>query len=319
MLSDGLGSAGSQHTADTRRLGRSSLQAAGFAGLAHGKQRVISILDSHLVFSLLAGWQDDKDNRVQRSSTWSSRSPIRCREYRGWRDASAHSRDLERTLIGVVTAALTLVGAVMMWLRGTSAWFSQIEELVWIPSLGAAYRVGVDGISLPFVALTTVLFLVSLVFSVKIADRARSYVALFLMLETACVSPPHLSGGHRRNTHVRGALYRVRDQDPGISVPYLATRRTRRGSNRRQRGAGRCASQARDIRARALCALQMTPEAFRSAALVVELAVFSAIYGALAALAQTDLKRLVAYTSVNHMAYVMLGVAAALLLLVGMI
>ncbi|MEX2542688.1 MAG: proton-conducting transporter membrane subunit, partial [Trueperaceae bacterium] len=59
-------------------------------------------------------------------------------------------------------------------------------------------------------------------------------------------------------------------------------------------------------------ALQMTPEAFRAAApLVVALAVFSALYGALAALAQSDLKRLVAYTSVNHMGYVVLGVAAA--------
>ena len=40
-------------------------------------------------------------------------------------------------------------------------------------------------------------------------------------------------------------------------------------------------------------------------------AVFSALYGAFAALAQTDLKRLVAYTSINHMGYVVLGVAAA--------
>jgi NADH-quinone oxidoreductase subunit M len=35
------------------------------------------------------------------------------------------------------------------------------------------------------------------------------------------------------------------------------------------------------------------------------------VYGALVALAQTNLKRLIAYTSVNHMGYVILGVAAA--------
>jgi NADH-quinone oxidoreductase subunit M len=35
------------------------------------------------------------------------------------------------------------------------------------------------------------------------------------------------------------------------------------------------------------------------------------VYGALVALAQSDLKRLVAYTSVNHMGYVVIGVAAA--------
>jgi NADH-quinone oxidoreductase subunit M len=59
-------------------------------------------------------------------------------------------------------------------------------------------------------------------------------------------------------------------------------------------------------------ALQMTPDAFRAAApWVAALAVVSALYGAFLALAQTDLKRLVAFTSVNHMGYVILGVAAA--------
>jgi NADH-quinone oxidoreductase subunit M len=41
------------------------------------------------------------------------------------------------------------------------------------------------------------------------------------------------------------------------------------------------------------------------------LAVVSIVYGALVALAQTNIKRLIAYTSVNHMGYVILGVAAA--------
>jgi NADH-quinone oxidoreductase subunit M len=41
------------------------------------------------------------------------------------------------------------------------------------------------------------------------------------------------------------------------------------------------------------------------------LAVLSILYGALVALAQTNLKRLIAYTSVNHMGYVILGLAAA--------
>lgn len=47
----------------------------------------------------------------------------------------------------------------------------------------------------------------------------------------------------------------------------------------------------------------------RYAWLLVALALISLVYGALAALAQKDLKRLVAYTSVNHMGYVMLGAA----------
>lgn len=44
--------------------------------------------------------------------------------------------------------------------------------------------------------------------------------------------------------------------------------------------------------------------------LLLILAVVSLIYGALAALAQTDFKRLVAYTSINHMGFVTLAAAA---------
>lgn len=58
--------------------------------------------------------------------------------------------------------------------------------------------------------------------------------------------------------------------------------------------------------------LQMTPGAFQQfAPYVMIIAVFTALYGALAALGQTDIKRMVAYTSVNHMGYMVFGVAAA--------
>src|SRR4029450_5041737 len=40
------------------------------------------------------------------------------------------------------------------------------------------------------------------------------------------------------------------------------------------------------------------------------LGTWNIIYGALCAMAQTDLKKLVAYSSVSHMGYVMLGMAA---------
>jgi NADH-quinone oxidoreductase subunit M len=58
--------------------------------------------------------------------------------------------------------------------------------------------------------------------------------------------------------------------------------------------------------------LQMLPDAFAKYSLAVALlGLLSVVYGALVALAQTDLKRLVAYTSVNHMGYVVVGIAAA--------
>jgi NADH-quinone oxidoreductase subunit M len=54
--------------------------------------------------------------------------------------------------------------------------------------------------------------------------------------------------------------------------------------------------------------LQAVPDAAaRYGWVLVTLAVVSLIYGALAALAQKDLKRLIAYTSINHMGYVLLA------------
>ncbi|NHD15816.1 MULTISPECIES: complex I subunit 4 family protein [Actinopolyspora] len=59
-------------------------------------------------------------------------------------------------------------------------------------------------------------------------------------------------------------------------------------------------------------AMPLLPEAWsRYAWVFVVLGVVSVLYGALVALAQEDFKRMVAYTSVNHMGYVVLAVGAA--------
>src|SRR5713101_6147305 len=58
--------------------------------------------------------------------------------------------------------------------------------------------------------------------------------------------------------------------------------------------------------------LPTVPDAFSAWAVpIAALAVVSAVYGAAVAMAQTDLKRLIAFTSINHMGYVLLGVAVA--------
>ncbi|MBI2200318.1 MAG: NADH-quinone oxidoreductase subunit M, partial [Armatimonadetes bacterium] len=58
--------------------------------------------------------------------------------------------------------------------------------------------------------------------------------------------------------------------------------------------------------------LPMLPGTFKAYAFFIAvLALLGIVYGALVAMAQTDLKKLVAYSSVNHMGYVMLGIAAA--------
>ncbi len=58
--------------------------------------------------------------------------------------------------------------------------------------------------------------------------------------------------------------------------------------------------------------MAMLPDTFAQFAFpLAVLAVVAIVYGALVALAQTNLKRLIAYTSINHMGYVVLGLAAA--------
>ncbi len=58
--------------------------------------------------------------------------------------------------------------------------------------------------------------------------------------------------------------------------------------------------------------LPLMPHEFESfAPIIIILAAISIVYGALVAMAQWDLKKLIAYSSVNHMGYVVLGVAIA--------
>jgi len=59
-------------------------------------------------------------------------------------------------------------------------------------------------------------------------------------------------------------------------------------------------------------ALPILPEGFASWQLaIVVLAVISIIYGAITAFAQTDAKKLIAYSSVSHMGFAMLGIGSA--------
>ena len=58
--------------------------------------------------------------------------------------------------------------------------------------------------------------------------------------------------------------------------------------------------------------LWLVPSAFARLSIpFAALAIFTCIYAAFTAMAQTDLKSLVAYTSINHMSWVLLGVAVA--------
>ena len=57
------------------------------------------------------------------------------------------------------------------------------ERLAWIPQLNVFYHLGVDGISLPMVVLTSLLGFLACVGSFSITERHKEYFALYLLLE----------------------------------------------------------------------------------------------------------------------------------------
>src|SRR5258708_14482080 len=64
-----------------------------------------------------------------------------------------------------------------------NATFLYNERLTWIASLGINYSLGVDGISLLLVALTTLLTLVCVGASFRIDRKVKNYMAFMLLLE----------------------------------------------------------------------------------------------------------------------------------------
>ena len=65
---------------------------------------------------------------------------------------------------------------------------SSKRSVDWIPSLGAHYHLGMDGISLLLVMLTTLMgFLAILCFLERRQDRVKEYYAMFLLLQTGMI------------------------------------------------------------------------------------------------------------------------------------
>ncbi len=80
--------------------------------------------------------------------------------------------------------SLILCGALyVLFNRGTSD-MQFVERIPWIPSLGAQYFLGVDGLSVPLVILTALMSFVSLIASLNIKVRIKEYFFWFLILET---------------------------------------------------------------------------------------------------------------------------------------
>ena len=69
----------------------------------------------------------------------------------------------------------------------SSAEMQFVERHAWIPGYGIGYHVGVDGISAPFVLLSTFLTPLCILASWHVEKRVREYMVAFLVLETFMV------------------------------------------------------------------------------------------------------------------------------------
>jgi NADH-quinone oxidoreductase subunit M len=289
----------------------------------------------------------------------------------------------------VVVSAVELALVLVVWAGGSggSGAFNAEEQVPWIPGAGISYHVGVDGLSLPLVALTAVLFLACAVFSLRETRRPKAYTGLFLGLQSvslglfvaldlilfflffdlSIVFMYFLIAGWGHGKRARAAalkffLYTFLGSlalllgfillflaaDPhtfdiaeltaanplaggglyaavtllaiGIglavktpTVPFhtwLPPAHTEAPATGSAILAGVLLKMGTYGFVR--IAMPILPGTWRQyAVVVVVIGVVSVVYGALVALAQTNLKRMIAYTSINHMGYVLLGVGAA--------
>ncbi|MDP9330096.1 MAG: NADH-quinone oxidoreductase subunit M [Actinomycetota bacterium] len=292
--------------------------------------------------------------------------------------------------VALITALITFIVslAVLGRFDGSFSGFQMIEQAAWVKSAGLSYLVGIDGISLWLVLLTTFLFPIAILASWKIEKDVRLYMASILVLETAVLGsfvaldlllfflffeailvPMYLIiggwGGTRRiyaavkfflftmagsafllvailflyarAGHELGAgtfdmrvLGAIAASLPvatarwlflaffiafAVKVPLFPLHTWLPDAHTEAPTAGSVLLAAVLLKVGTYGLLRFNLALFPDAAkffatAVSVLAVIGIIYGAVCALIQTDIKRLVAYSSVSHLGFVVLGVFA---------
>jgi NADH-quinone oxidoreductase subunit M len=90
--------------------------------------------------------------------------------------------------VGVAVSMLPLgLAAYLFWVFEPAAGFQFVERASWYEPWGVSWYLGVDGISLPLVALTALLVPLSLAASTSISHRLKEFVVYTLLLEAGLI------------------------------------------------------------------------------------------------------------------------------------
>lgn len=92
--------------------------------------------------------------------------------------------------VAIVTTTATFLISLLLWIQfdPTKAGFQFEEKVAWVPALNIGYHAGIDGISLFFVLLSTLLTPICILASWEsIKVRVKEYMIAFLVLETFMV------------------------------------------------------------------------------------------------------------------------------------
>ena len=92
--------------------------------------------------------------------------------------------------VALWTSLITFAVSMGIWVKFDNAivGFQFEEKAVWIESLGLSYHLGVDGISMFFILLSTLLTVLCIAASwISITDRVKEYMISFLVLETLMI------------------------------------------------------------------------------------------------------------------------------------
>jgi len=99
---------------------------------------------------------------------------------------NSNVKAIRYTALGA-SIAVFLISLLMVFSKftGDTHHFQLVEKINWIDRLGINYHMGVDGISIWLILLTTFLTVISIWFSFYVNDRVKAYMISLLVLETA--------------------------------------------------------------------------------------------------------------------------------------